>query len=110
MLGAGTGGFLFILVLAAFAPSLPLAALLLMVGGLGTAAFASLQTGIVMMQAPPEARSRILGLTTTCIGTGPLGVLLVGALADAHGPRLAITAMAVMGLAGLALVMTVTRR
>ncbi len=110
MLGAGTCGFLCVLILAAFAPSLPLAALLLMVGGLGTAAFASLQTGIVMMQAPPEARSRILGLTTMCIGTGPLGVLLVGALADAQGPRLAITAMAVSGLAGLALVMTLTRR
>jgi hypothetical protein len=62
------------------------------------------------MQAPPEARSRILGLTTTCIGTGPLGVLVVGALADAHGPRLAIAGMAIAGLAGLALVMAATRR
>ncbi len=88
--GRARGGFLCVLVLAAFAPSLPLAVLLLLIGGLGTAAFASLQTGIVMMQAPPEARSRILGLTTTCIGTGPLGVLLVGALADDQGPRLAI--------------------
>lgn len=110
VLGAGTGGFLCVLVLAAFSPSLPLAALLLMIGGMGTAAFASLQTGIVMMQAPPEARSRILGLTTTCIGTGPLGVLMAGALADAHGPRLAVTAMALAGLAGLCLVMMFTRR
>jgi MFS family permease len=110
LLAAGTGGFLGILVLAAQAPSLPIAALLLLAGGLGTAAFASLQTGIVMMQAPPEARSRILGLTTTCIGTGPLGVLVVGALADAHGPRLAIAGMAIAGLAGLALVMAATRR
>lgn len=110
LLAAGTGGFLVVLVLAAFAPTLPLASLLLMVGGMGTAAFASLQTGIVMMQAPPEARSRILGLTTTCIGTGPLGVLVIGALADAHGPRLAITAMALVGLAGLGLVMILTRR
>lgn len=110
MLGAGTGGFLCVLMLAALAPSLPVAALLLLVGGMGTAAFASLQTGIVMMQAPPEARSRILGLTTTCIGTGPLGVLLVGALADAEGPRRAITVMALAGLVGLGLVMWRTRR
>ena len=110
MLGVGTAGFLFVLVLAVLAPSLPLAALLLMVGGLGTAAFSSLQTGIVMIQSPPEARSRILGLTTTCIGTGPLGVLLVGALADAQGPRLAITAMALIGLAGLGLVLWRTRQ
>ena len=63
-----------------------------------------------MMQAPPEARSRILGLTTTCIGAGPLGVLLIGALADAQGPRLAITAMALIGLAALTLVLLLTRR
>ncbi|MBR0650324.1 MFS transporter [Roseomonas terrae] len=110
VLAAGVGGFLGILALAAMAPTLPLAALLLLVGGLGTAAFASLQTGLVLTHAPPEARSRILGLTTTCIGTGPLGVLLLGALADAHGPRLAIAGMAVAGLIGLGLVMATTRR
>ena len=110
LLAVGAAGFLCVLMLAAFAPSLTLAVILLVVGGLGTAAFSSLQTGIVIMQAPPEARSRILGLTTTCIGTGPLGVLLVGALADAHGPRLAITAMAAVGLLGLGMVMLITRR
>ena len=110
LLALGSGGFLCVLVLAAHAPSLPLAVMLLSIGGLGTAAFSSLQTGIVMMQAPPEARSRILGLTTTCIGTGPLGVLLIGALADAQGPRLAITAMALIGLAALTLVLLLTRR
>ena len=109
-LAVGATGFLCVLVLAAFAPSLPLAALFLMIGGLGTAAFSSLQTGIVMMEAPPEARSRILGLTTTCIGTGPLGVLLIGALADAQGPRLAILGMAVTGLVGLGLVLAFTKR
>jgi MFS family permease len=109
-LAVGATGFLCVLVLAAFAPSLPLAALFLMIGGLGTAAFSSLQTGIVMMEAPPEARSRILGLTTTCIGTGPLGVLLIGALADAQGPRLAILGMAVAGLVGLGLVLALTKR
>ncbi|MEO3473451.1 MFS transporter [Roseomonas sp. CAU 1739] len=110
LLAVGAAGFLCVLMLAAHAPSLPLGVLLLVIGGLGTAAFSSLQTGIVMMQAPPEARSRILGLTTTCIGTGPLGVLLMGALADAHGPRLAITVMALIGLAGLGVVMLFTRR
>jgi MFS family permease len=94
----GSAGFLAVLCVAALAPGLWLAALLLMLGGIGTACFASLQTGLVMMQAPIEARSRILGLTTTCIGMGPIGVLLVGALADAFGPRAAIAGMAVAGL------------
>lgn len=105
----GSAGFLMVLACAALAPSLPLAALLLFVGGMGTAAFASLQTGLVMMQAPIEARSRILGLTTTCIGMGPVGVLVIGALADGFGPRTAIALMAAAGIAALALVAAATR-
>ena len=106
----GSTAFLFVLALAALAPTLWLAALLLMLGGFGTAAFSSLQTGIVMMQAPVEARSRILGLTTTCIGTGPLGVLALGALADGIGPPFAIAGFALLGLVFLALVGFATRR
>jgi MFS family permease len=106
----GSTAFLSVLTLAALAPSLWLAALFLMLGGFGTAAFASLQTGIVMMQAPVEARSRILGLTTTCIGTGPLGVLVLGALADGIGPPFAIAGFALLGLFFLALVAFATRR
>jgi MFS family permease len=105
----GSASFLVVLAGAALAPSLPLAALLLLVGGMGTAAFGSLQTGLVMMQAPIEARSRILGLTTTCIGMGPVGVLLVGALADGFGPRMAIAAMAAAGIVALAAVAAATR-
>jgi len=106
----GSAGFLVVLGLAAGAPTLPIAVLLLLIGGMGTAAFASLQTGLVMMQAPIEARSRILGLTTTCIGMGPAGVLLVGALADGFGPRAAMALMALLGLAALAAVTAATRR
>jgi MFS family permease len=105
----GSAGFLVVLACASQAPSLPVAAALLLLGGAGTAAFASLQTGLVMMQAPVEARSRVLGLTTTCIGMGPLGVLLAGALADAFGPRNAIAAMAAAGLVALALAGLATR-
>jgi MFS family permease len=106
----GSTAFLTVLALAALAPSLWLAALFLMLGGFGTAAFASLQTGIVMMEAPVEARSRILGLTTTCIGTGPIGVLVLGALADGIGPPFAIAGFALLGLFFLALVAFATKR
>ncbi|MBR0659759.1 MFS transporter [Neoroseomonas oryzicola] len=108
-LALGSAAFLVLLVFAVRAPTLPVAALLLMLGGAGTAAFASLQTGLVIMHAPIEARSRVLGLTTTCIGMGPLGVLAVGALADAFGPQDAITGMAVAGLAALGLVTLLAR-
>ncbi len=109
VLAAGSAGFLAVLLLAAQSPSLKGAVLLLMVGGVGTAAFSSLQTGLVMMHAPLEARSRILGLTTTCIGMGPLGVLAVGFLADAFGPRDAVAGMAAVGLVALALVLCLAR-
>ena len=44
------------------------------------------------------ARSRILGIITVCIGTGPLGILAAGALAGEFGPRGAVLMMAVTGL------------
>ena len=45
-------------------------------------------------------RSRLMGILTVCIGTGPLGLLLIGVLADWFGPRLALLIMAAVGLAG----------
>ncbi len=109
MLG-GAAGFLLALLLVALAPALPLAVLLLAIGGLGTAVFASLQTSLVMMQAPAEARSRILGLITTCIGMGPIGVLLIGMLADSVGARPGVAIMASVGLVALGAVLVLTRR
>jgi MFS family permease len=99
------GSFLFLGALAA-ASSIswyPLAFALLLIGGLGTAAFSSMQSTLVLTEAPAPARSRVMGLISVCIGAGPLGVLAVGALADAIGPARAILAMAVAGLAALAL-------
>jgi MFS family permease len=96
---AGGGFFLLCLLLVALAPTLPLAVAVLMLGGIGTALFAALQTALPVTQAPPEARSRVLGLVTTCIGMGPAGQLAIGALADAWGPAVAIPVMAAAGLA-----------
>ncbi|MCB4825261.1 MFS transporter [Roseicella aerolata] len=97
MLGGGAG-FLLCLLLLAMVPSLPLALGVLMLGGIGTALFAALQTALPVTQAPPEARSRVLGLVTTCIGMGPTGQLAIGALADSLGPAAAIPIMAGLGL------------
>jgi MFS family permease len=99
---AGAAGFLAALILLPLMPSLPLAALLLLLGGVGTALFATLQTALPVTEAPPEARSRVLGLVTTCIGTGPIGVLAIGVLADSLGPGPAIVLMASAGLLLLA--------
>ena len=65
-------------------------------------AFATLQATIVYLAAPIEMRSRILGVLSVCIGTGPIGFLWLGWLADRIG---APEATAVTGALGLALLL-----
>jgi MFS family permease len=71
-------------------PAFALACGLLAIGGFGSAAFANMQTSLIVLHAPVHIRSRLMGLLTVCIGMGPLGILLVGFLADRVGPMLAI--------------------
>jgi len=97
MVGGGTL-FLLCLLVVAETTSLGVAVGVLMLGGCGTAVFAALQTALPVTRAPPEARSRVLGLVATCIGTSPLGVLAAGLLAEGFGPAAAITLMAAGGL------------
>lgn len=104
---AGTTLFMALLAVAANLPVYALAWTLLAIGGLGTAAFGTMQSALVIMNVPPEARSRVLGLVTTSIGAGPLGVLTIGALSDAFGPAAALTAM---GGTGAALALLTRRR
>jgi hypothetical protein len=97
------GSFLFFagLVAMALSPWYGLAFMLLVIGGLGTAAFSTMQTSLVLTEAPAAATSRVMGIVTMCIGTGPLGVLVIGLLADQIGAAPAILVMAGLGIAGL---------
>jgi MFS family permease len=104
MMISGSSLFLVALVATALAPWYTLAFLLLLLGGLGPAAFSSMQSTLVLTSAPAAARSRILGIITVCIGTGPLGVLAAGALSEQLGPSHAMLVMALAGLAALGLV------
>ena len=99
------GSVMFMLLLAAAAnlPFFALAWMLLALGGIGTAAFGAMQTTLVITNVAADARSRVLGLVTTCIGMGPAGILAAGALTDRIGPSAALTVMACTG-ATLALV------
>jgi MFS family permease len=95
------GGSLLFLVCVALMPLSPnamVAFALLTIGGVGSAAFANMQTSLIIMHAPPYVRSRLMGLLTVCIGMGPLGILMVGALASQLGPLLAVDVMALSGL------------
>jgi MFS family permease len=90
--------------------SFPLACTLLVIGGFGSAAFANMQTSLIVLHAPPHIRSRLMGLLTVCIGMGPLGILLIGALAEWFGPALAVIITAVSGLVSVALIGLAWRR
>ena len=59
---------------------------------------------LILTEAPLATRSRVLGIVTVCIGTGPLGVLAIGVLSDQLGPSVAILIMAGLGVGGLGLV------
>ena len=94
----GSALFLVTLIGMALSPSYWLALALLVIGGFGTAGFSNMQTTLMLTEAPAEMRSRLMGIVTVCIGTGPLGVVAVGALSDHLGPRGAVLAMASVGL------------
>lgn len=88
----------------AFSTSPALSGAILVVTGVGGAAFAAMQSTLVYMAAPPEARSRMMGVLSACIGTGPIGFLHLGLMAEWLGTPLALAVMAVEGIVGLALV------
>lgn len=87
------GGALILVACVFVMPMVPvfwMACALLAIGGFGQSAFANMQTSLIVLHAPSHIRSRLMGLLTVCIGMGPLGILIVGFLADWVGPRLAI--------------------
>lgn len=81
-------------------PVLSGAALLLT--GVGGAGFATMQATLVYLAAPPEMRSRVLGVLTVCIGTGPIGFLWLGWLADRIGSHNATAVTGGLGLVAMA--------
>jgi MFS family permease len=83
---------------------------LLVVGGFGSAAFANMQTSLIVLHAPVAIRSRLMGLLTVCIGMGPLGILLMGSVADFVGPLVAIDAVASVGFVAVCVIGLVWRR
>jgi predicted MFS family arabinose efflux permease len=102
--------FLVCVILMTLAPTFALACILLVTGGIGSAAFANMQTALIVLHAPPHIRSRLMGLLTVCIGMGPVGILLIGTLADWFGPLLAVNIMALTGLIAVSAIGLAWRR
>jgi predicted MFS family arabinose efflux permease len=96
------------LVVVAQARSYLLALLALLAAGIGTGFFGSTQSTLVMTSVPVAVRGRALGLLSTAIGVLPLGMILLGELAEARSARTAITVSALCG--GIGLVLWLVRR
>ena len=92
-----------LLVVFALLPDPWLAGGALIATGLGGAGFSVMQATLVYLFAPPEMRSRLLGVLSVCIGAGPVGFVLIGLTADAIGARGATVAAGVEALVALAL-------
>ena len=94
--------YLITVVMFALVQSPALAAAALLLTGLGGAGFGTMQATLVYLAAPPEMRSRILGVLTVCIGTGPIGFVWLGWLADHVGAHNATAVTGVLGLLAMA--------
>lgn len=77
------------------------AVVLLFTGGLGIAFFGSMQSTLVIYSAIPRMRTRVMGVLVACIGTGPVGMLHVGLLAEWLGAHVAVSIIAAEGLLAL---------
>jgi MFS family permease len=99
-----SGVILFMAMLPVFALSthVLLAGGALLVLGIGQSAFSVMQATIVFVAAPADRRAHAMGLLTMCIGTGPIGFLLLGWLAEWLGAPAAAVISAVAGLLVLA--------
>ena len=66
--------------------------LLLFISGGCISGFATMQSGLILVGASDTMRGRAMGTLILAIGFGPLGALLIGALASILGAPIAITA------------------
>ena len=106
----GVAVYLLSLIAFALAPEPVSAGAALLVTGLSGAAFSTLQATTVYLAAPVEMRSRIMGVLSVCIGTGPIGFVWLGWLADRIGAPYATALTGVMGLLALAATWPLWRR
>lgn len=71
---------------------------ILIVLGAGSAAFATMQSTLILTYAPPDQRSRMMGVLSSSIGAGQIGYLYIGLMADWIGAPWAVVFSMVQGL------------
>ena len=78
--------------------------LFLTLEGIGAGFFAAMQAALVLLNTPPEMRSRMMGLLSVCVGLCALGFLHIGLLAAWVGAQNAVLICTAEGLVALVLV------
>ena len=78
------------LVLFALSGQFYLSLVVLTVSGIGYGGFNVLQSAIILVEASDQMRDRAMGALVCMIGTGPLGRLLIGAVASGWGAPVAL--------------------
>ena len=96
-LGGSIIGLVMVL-LFAWSQWFPASMLILILLGLGTAGFGTMQSTIVVIASSEDMRGRALGVISLAIGAGPVGALMIGALAETTSPPMAIAIFAAFGL------------
>ena len=103
----GVSAYMACAIVFAVSPWFLLSGTILVAAGIGGACFATMQSTLTFLGASPEMRNRAMGVLTICIGTGPIGFLHLGLLAEWLGAGAAVTVIAVEGLVMLALALVV---
>ncbi len=97
-ISAASSLYMVMLIVFALVPNVPIAGAALLLTGVSNAGFSVMQATLIYLAAPAEMRSRMYGVLSVCIGSGPIGFLALGVLADLIG---ASAATALSGGAGL---------
>ena len=99
----GCALYLSMMIAFALSPGPVPAGLALVATGIGGAGFATMQATLTYLVVPPEMRGRALGVLSTAIGTGLLGFLQLGLLAEWLGAPGATALVGAQGLLALLL-------
>jgi MFS family permease len=95
--------YLGLMMAVALAPSAFPAGSALLATGLANSGFSVMQATLVYLAAPAEMRSRLYGVLSLCIGSGLVGFLNIGVLAEAVGAPAATVLSGIEGLVAMAL-------
>jgi hypothetical protein len=91
--------------LSVFAAALwyPVAFLALVIAGVGSAGFGTMQSVLVMSTTGPAMRGRAMGLLSMAIGILPFGMIMLGLVAQEVGAPVAVIASVAVGLSAMLL-------